>query len=314
MGEIADALKRANAARDKQAASARRERRPGSTAGIDSFVPPPQPSPPVVREHNYTDALELSDSFGPLHEAPEREVELELSGGPGPHSSARAVLAQHHHGTAEAFRHFALRVSREAELLGNRSVLIVSALRGEGKTTTACNLSLALATMAGEKPTALVDLDLRRPALGRYLGSTSAVGIDAVLRGKSDLDRARVATNLPYLDIFPVVRPVPNPHELLAADVLPDVLSMLRSRYHMIIIDTPPVLLVPDVELMLPYAGACVAVARSRMTRVDAFSQLVAMLPKEKFLGTFLNESRRRRDRKYVDYYLDEEEGEFETA
>jgi len=245
----------------------------------------------------------LVEPFGPPHDQPERVVELQITDAPGPHPEARAVLCDEKGGVAEQFRHFALRVAREIANLSNRAIVITSALRAEGKTTTSCNLSLALSSIAGDKPTALIDFDLRRPALGRYLGTHHTVGIEAVLSRKADLEQARVTTNFPFLDLYPVVRPTPQPHELLASDVLPETIEKLRSRYHTVIIDTPPVLLVPDVELVLPHVGGFIVVVRSRKTRVDSMKQLLDLLPRERMLGTFLNETKKKRHNKQYGYY-----------
>jgi Mrp family chromosome partitioning ATPase len=280
MGEIADALRRANADASSDRGDGHGE--PTSSAMNSSELPkelPPPSATSVSPGSSDSDALKLEDSYeasAPDHaeseagaEAEAEECELEITDEEGPNSRARAVLVDQNGATAEAFRHFALRVNREAALLGNRALMVVSAVRGEGKTTTASNLALGLASIAGDKLIALVDMDFRRPALGRYLGSKRAIGIDAVLRGEASLDQARVRTNFPNLDLYPVVQSVPKPHELLGSEVLGEILSQLGSIYHTVIIDTPPVLLVPDVELLLPFCGGCFSVVRSRVTRAE---------------------------------------------
>ena len=134
------------------------------------------------------------------------------------------------------------------------------------------------------------------------------MGIDAVLQGKASIEQSCMTTNLPYLDIYPSVRSTPEPHELLASEALADAISTLRSRYHTVIIDTPPVLLVPDVELLLPHVGGVVIVVRSRQTRVEASRQLLEILPRDKLLGSFLNEARQsRHTRQYNHYYRHDE-------
>ncbi len=297
MGEIADALKRANAENEKPA---RREP-----------TPEPAAATPVTPERPYSAAMDLIQSFDSGDQTPnlERVVELEILAKEGPNAPARAVLADQKGGAAESFRHFGLRVSRELALLGNRVLLVVSSVQGEGKTTIACNLALALATVTGQRKTALVDMDLRRPALARYLGAEHKIGIESVMRGEAALEDARVTTNFAALDIFPVLRPVQNPHEFLGGDYVANLFGQLRNEYHTVIVDTPPALIVPDVELILPFAGGCINVIRARTTRVEAFQSLLDVLPREKHLGTFLNEIRHgplKRD--YNDYYFADDE------
>jgi capsular exopolysaccharide synthesis family protein len=303
MGEIADALRRANAQKELES---RREAEPEAPASPATDEREPEP-----KERPYTAAMDLIQSFDQVEADAEpdedRVVALDLGHDGGPNSQARAVLASQKGGVAEAFRHFALRVSRELALLGNHVLLVVSSVQGEGKTTIACNLALALATVGGHKKTALVDMDLRRPALGRYLGASPTVGIESVIKGTARLEEARVTTNFRSLDIYPVKRPVQNPHEFLGGDAVANLFEQLRKDYYTVIVDTPPALIVPDVELILPFAGGCINVIRARTTRVDAFQQLLDLLPREKHLGVFLNETRRPRlGKKYNDYYFAE--------
>ena len=111
---------------------------------------------------------------------------------------------------SERYRHFAIRVSRAAKAAEARTILITSASRAEGKTTTSCNLALALASMAGGRRVAFLELDLRRPAASEELGVRARVGIEAVLAGEARLDECRLTTNLPDLDLFLAAKPCPD--------------------------------------------------------------------------------------------------------
>jgi Mrp family chromosome partitioning ATPase len=215
---------------------------------------------------------------------------------------ARAVLLGHS-AAAERFRHFALRVQHELERIRTGSVLVTSAVPGEGKTIAACNLALALATMAGERRIALVDLDLRRPSVCRALGGHPRVGFEDVISNRAPLDSACMRTDQPSLDVFPVVEPVPQAHELLGSPLVASALRELTSRYDTVVYDAPPVLPVPDVPLVMPYVGACVLVARAGETQRSAFLDMLALLPREKLIGTFLNEAAQpRHARQYLVY------------
>ena len=88
----------------------------------------------------------------------------------------RALLVEPRHAVAESFRSFAIRLRPLVEARAQRTVVVTSALRREGKTTTACNLALALASMAAERHIALVDLDLHRPSVARGLALRPRVG------------------------------------------------------------------------------------------------------------------------------------------
>src|SRR5262245_24536334 len=131
MGEITDALLRS--------------RRGGDAVGERARVDPPPPA-----------------RDGDRGEATPR---IEISRGVGAPWVGRAVILPEQQLVAESFRNFALQTRRLIERLRNRAILVTSALRIEGKTTTSSNLALALASLAGERRVALVDLDLRRPCI-----------------------------------------------------------------------------------------------------------------------------------------------------
>jgi Mrp family chromosome partitioning ATPase len=219
--------------------------------------------------------------------------------------TARAPLAQPHGPAAEHFRHFALRLTRLLEARGGRSVAATSALRGEGKTTVACNLALALATLGERSRIALVDLDLRRPRVASALGVEARVGIESVLRGEAELDAARLSTQLPALDLFLAKRASPAAHGLFGSAAA-DVLGALTERYEIVLVDTPPILLVPDVALLLPHLSAYFTVVRLGVTRRAALSRALEELPKESRLGVFVNHMPRPRYYMHYGYYADE--------
>jgi len=211
-------------------------------------------------------------------------------------------------GGTEAYRHFALRVRRELDTLGHRSIMIVSALRQEGKTTTSCNLALALSSMAGERRIALVDLDLRRPSIGGSFDIRPKLGIESVLYGNAALAEACIPTDLASLDLYPVAAPVHSPHELLAGPPLVKLMRSLHENYDLVVIDSPPILLVPDTSLIIPHVGGCIAVLRSRRTKRESFKQMLSMLPPQKLIGTLLNDAHMPRHTKEYGYYLHEDE------
>jgi polysaccharide biosynthesis transport protein len=216
---------------------------------------------------------------------------------------ARAVLLEPSGEPAERYRHFSIKLRRALQERRTRSVVVTSAVGSEGKTTTACNLALALASTAGKRRVALVDLDLRRPGAARGLGVRPRVGMEAVLRGEARLQDARLATQLASLDLFLCHEPTREAHELLAGELLGQILEQIDARYETIVIDAPPVLFVPDVPLILAHGAACVVVAQLGVTRRKALLELLDLLPREQILGMFLNRSQRGTHKGYYGYY-----------
>lgn len=225
---------------------------------------------------------------------------------------SRAVWVARSSPQAEAFRYLALRLGSELEKRSATSVLVTSALPQEGKTLTACNLALAFASLATTERVALVDLDLRVPRVNQAFDFQPRVGIVEVLAGDAPLQAAAVATDTP-LDIYPVAKRRLAAHELLSRPDLADVLKQLEARYRWVICDTGPALLVPDVQIIAPHVGACLAVVRAGRTPRSALQALSERLPHDKLIGFFVNDARAPlHERRYYQsrYYTADEESE----
>ena len=203
---------------------------------------------------------------------------------------ARAVWVAPGSPFAEGFRHLAQRVRTR---LGEeaQSVLVTSAMPGEGKTVTACNLALALRSLAPGERIALVDLDLRVPGVASALGIEAQSGVEEVLRGTVSIDAARVETDA-GIDVFPIGVAHAAAYELLARRELAEFIRKLEAGYRWIICDSAPLLAVTDTGLLLAQVKACLAVVRSGRTPRAVLSELAERLPNEKTLGFFLNDGR----------------------
>ncbi len=217
----------------------------------------------------------------------------------------RAVLVDQSGRFGVQFRQFALRVGSELERLGTRAVLITSAMTQDGKTTTACNLALAMASMAGGRRIALVELDLRRPSMSEALGvRCPQKGFERVLQGTAQLESAVLHSDA-GVDLFLVARSVDKAHEVLARRECGASIRAIVASYDQIVIDAPPVLAVPDVSLIISHVEACVTVARVGATPLSAFRAMTDVLPSDKIIGAFLNNAHSRRDSSRYNYYYD---------
>ena len=225
------------------------------------------------------------------HRPDEAARSVRIPTGRDPGWPARAVWAAPGSPFAEAFRHLALRVRTGLERAGASSVLVTSALPQEGKTVTACNLALALASLSPMERVALVDFDLRLPGVARALQLEARIGLADVLRGDAPLHAAALVTEA-GLDVYPNAAPSTAAHELLVRGEVPDVLKRLQAQYRWVVCDAPPLLPVPDVELLIPHLGGCLAVVRAGSTRRSVLREFWDEIPREKTLGFFLNDMR----------------------
>jgi polysaccharide biosynthesis transport protein len=167
--------------------------------------------------------------------------------------------------SAEAFR--ALRTSLLLSSPGAppQVIMVTSAMMQEGKSFTALNLAVVLA-QTGQK-TLLVDADMRRPTIHKYLGIPSTKGLSACLAGTENPESVNLKIDeIPGLHVIPAGHMPPYPSEMLASDAMPQLLHRWREEFRYIVIDTPPVLAVTDAVVCARNADVVVLIARSKKT------------------------------------------------
>ena len=210
---------------------------------------------------------------------------LDRTGDTFEHRSVISLL-QPASSASEAFRSvrtslFFSNAGRQARLLA-----ITSGSAEAGKSTTASNLACVVAQ--NRRRVVLVDADLRRPTVHRTYELAHGTGLSSVLSGKCTASEAIQSPRLEYpsmewLDVMPAGGTPPNPAELLDSQAMEDVLSELRGRYDVVIVDTPPVLFAADANIVASKADGTVLVVKSgqnsrslverahqRLTDVDA--------------------------------------------
>ncbi|HEX5068202.1 MAG TPA: CpsD/CapB family tyrosine-protein kinase [Myxococcota bacterium] len=215
---------------------------------------------------------------------------------------ADPVLVLSDDAALDACRRVALRIRTALSRPARRSLAVVSAVRGEGKTTVACDLAIAMASLHKEGEVALVDLDLRNPSVARRLGIDVEVGIEQYLSGDAGLDDLRIAIQRPQLELYPIAAPVREAHELLVSPRFIQLIRELEARHALVLIDTPACLVASDTAIIVEHVASCILLARFGVTRMRNFRQLVASLPRAKVLGQVMNGMRVPRHR-YYDYY-----------
>ena len=168
---------------------------------------------------------------------------------------------------AEAFRVLRTNLSFIDPDAEKKVFVLSSALPGEGKSTTACNLALALAE--GGQKVALVEGDLRRPRVAQYLGLVDAVGLTTVLVGRVELAHAMQETQFPGLSVLSSGKTPPNPAELLQSRAMAALIADLRAEYDVVLIDAPPLLPVTDAALIASVVDGAVLVVRHGKTSAE---------------------------------------------
>ncbi|MCC7012511.1 MAG: CpsD/CapB family tyrosine-protein kinase [Planctomycetes bacterium] len=146
-----------------------------------------------------------------------------------------------------------------------RTVVVTSALRGEGKSTATLNLAFALAEMPGFK-VLVIDANLHAPAIEGLFGLPRAQGLCELLSGRLPLDQAVRPTSVSGVAILGPGSKPRNPSELLASDRMRTLLRTLKQRYHYVLIDTPEATTTSDASLLGAMADGVVVVVRVATT------------------------------------------------
>ena len=177
---------------------------------------------------------------------------------------------------AEAFRK--LRTNLQFLAVDNppRLIVITSSSPSEGKSTSAINLALALAE--AEHNVVLIDGDMRRPRVAKYLGLVGEVGFSNVLSGGASLSEVLQTTRFPRLTVLAAGPIPPNPSELLGSLAAKSLLSELRTRYDYIIIDSSPLLAVTDGAILAASADGALVVAKFGETKREQLAHAIQML------------------------------------
>ncbi len=180
------------------------------------------------------------------------------------------------------------------------TLLITSALQGEGKSVTSINLASTFAKELNQT-VLLVDGDLRRQDIHKYLGYESKEGLVDYLRNDTPLHELIVWPGIEKLSIISGGEPVPDSTELLGSQKMKALLVEMKNRYknRYILLESPPLLACPDTAAFAPFMDAIVMVVEAGRTSIDEVKKSLELIPKEKFLGFILN----KKDNIEHDYY-----------
>ena len=177
---------------------------------------------------------------------------------------------------AEAVRQ--LRVNLRSAGAGSSctSLLVTSAVAGEGKTSVVCNLAAAFG-LEGDR-VLLIDADLRRPSVGNYLGINPTSGLSAVLLGERQPHDAVESWRGGLFDVL-TSGPIPeNPSELLGSNRTSVMLTELKSLYDVVLIDSPALLPVADGSVLAGACDAALLVVRHGRTPASEVTDALAAL------------------------------------
>ena len=176
-----------------------------------------------------------------------------------------------------------------------KTILVTSPAPGEGKSTVASNLALAIA-QAGQS-VLLIDADFRRPMQHSIFNNGPArKGFDAVLAGQVSLDEAIIHTGTENLDILPCGSKASNPAEMLNSNSCERIIKELAQRYDRVVVDSPPVVPVTDARILAVLCDVTVLVVRAdvstRRVTAQAYESLIRV--EARLVGVAVNDIPRK--------------------
>lgn len=187
---------------------------------------------------------------------------------------------------------------------GSQVLMVTSAVAGEGKTLTSTNLALTLSGSYGRQ-VLLIDADLRRPSLHTVFNASNVTGLGDVLNALEPIAPTLVAV-APQLTLLTAGRPDMDPMAALTSQRMRQLLAEARTGFDWVIIDTPPVGLLTDANLLAQMVDLALLVVRAESTPYDLVKRASDAVGRHRIAGVVLNQvssSALSHSDRYADYY-----------
>jgi capsular exopolysaccharide synthesis family protein len=187
----------------------------------------------------------------------------------------------------EQYRHLAAVLHHAQERSAIRSVMVTSAVPNEGKTLTATNLALTLSE-SYQRRVLLIDADLRRPRLREMFALPSGEGLVNIL-SRSRGGRLPVHQVSANLSVLTAGRVVVDPMSMLVSAGMKQLLDEARDNFDWVVVDTPPIAILPDANLLSAMIDTAVLVVSARSTPYPMVQRAAEAIGTGRILGVVLN-------------------------
>ncbi len=200
---------------------------------------------------------------------------------------------------SEQFRTIRTNISFASVDKEMRLLMVTSSGPGEGKSTVLANLAVVFAQQG--KKVLLIDADLRRPTAHYTFGLTNTFGLTTVLTKQGSLNETISKTEVENLHVLPSGPIPPNPAELLSSRMMTELLKKAKEDYHVVLLDTPPVLAVTDAQVLTNQCDGTILVVSSGKAEVEEVKKTKDLLlsANSNLLGVVLN----NRKTQHTHYY-----------
>jgi protein-tyrosine kinase len=240
----------------------------------------------IIRNKNTNKLPHIEDELKSIVYSTTKVVKLDKK-----HLEDKRIVAQNSNDpTGWIFDTLRTQVLQKMEENGWRTIAIVSPTPTAGKSVVSINLAISIAKLP-HKTAILVDLDLRRPSVARYLGLKQEKSINDYLAGNAKLPEVIVNPGIPRLTILPTNKPVKHSAETLSSNIIQNLVIELRERYdsRIVIFDLPPVLNADDAMTFLPQVDCVLFVVGNGLHTEPELTQSMRLLAKSNILGMVVN-------------------------
>lgn len=171
-----------------------------------------------------------------------------------------------------------------------KAIVITSSTHSEGKSITAINLAISMAHDLNKKKILLVDADLRRARISKYLGIKAENGLADLVSNGTNIDDALLNIGVDNLTILPAGKIPSNPAEIMGSSKMRNLVAALRGKFDFVIFDTPPVIPVTDAGLLGAQADGVIMVVKAGKTQkgIVSHSEGILKQAQAKLLGYIL--------------------------
>jgi capsular exopolysaccharide synthesis family protein len=288
MSRIDDAMKRAGMA-DAAAIGTSLELDPTLLDAVGTGDPPTM-VPPLPAAEQPADRDEPASSlFEPYRHHLDEKITLHASSPPVAVEQYRRLAALLHHTQSDR---------------GLCTVIVASAVAGEGKTLTSVNIAVTLSE-SYKRRVLLIDANLRRPAVGGRFGLANLAGLTEALVADEDRKLGVVQIS-ETLSVLPAGQPMADPMHALTSNRMRRIIDEAAGAFDWVIVDTPPVGLLTDANLLAAMVQAALLVIDAGRTPYMAVQRAIEAIGRDRILGVVLNRldpSATHTDDDYHNYY-----------
>jgi protein-tyrosine kinase len=244
---------------------------PDEPVGVDAVLPQPDPDPVGAGDPHTRPAL-VSEASAIAFGAADCDKLVV-----GPQVDPNLV---------EQYRHLAAVLHHAQKSSGTRSVMVTSAAAAEGKTLTATNLALTL-SQSYRRRVLLIDADLRRPRIREMFDLPPTAGLTDSLAGP--VERLPVHRITPMLWVLTAGSVVPDPMGMLVSPAMKQLLDDARAAFDWVVVDTPPVAILPDANLLAAMIDTALLVVSAKSTPYPLVQRAAQAVGAKRILGVVLN-------------------------